>query len=96
MPLLPLLCCCAEHNQLDASSSSAVVTILGDLIPLTQPPMCKSSPHVAGGIALPDSEDSYGIMLPQDLPDVRTYHQGLPQNLDQEAYMKAEGATYYW
>lgn len=45
---------------------------------------------------LPPLVDPQGTVLPQDLPDVRSYHVGLPENLPYKDFMKHEGSTYFW
>jgi len=44
----------------------------------------------------PPATDPHGTVLPQDLPDIRSYREGLPQTLDYQSFMEVEGSTYYW
>lgn len=62
----------------------------------TQPPKCRAASNKLGGIAAPPHVDRDGTVLPQDLPDVRSEAGILPADLNQAAYMKAEGSTYFW
>lgn len=75
---------------------AAGLNVVGQVAVAFQPPKCNTYPDQAGGMDIPPTEDGHGTILPQDLPDMRSHHTGMPQTLDHKHFMKAEGATYYW
>lgn len=76
--------------------TSAAVPLIERLAAKFQPPRCRLDSEACGGIVLPPAIDADGTVLPQDLPDIRSYHVGLPQSLPYKTFMKHEGSTYFW
>jgi len=77
-------------------SCFAAIPLLEGVAQAFLPPACNALPSQAGGLLPPPTTDPHGTLLPQDLPDIRTYRGGLPQNLYYQSFMEAEGSTYYW
>jgi hypothetical protein len=62
----------------------------------SQPVNCRFNSTNVATASMPLQRDKNGVVLPQDLPDVRISPQGLPQTLSTQAFMQQEGSTYYW
>lgn len=77
------------------SLCSAAITILEQAGAASQPLKCRTKATQCGGTELPAADD-YDTVLPQDLPDIRSYHAGLPDKLDYKLFTSIEGPTYHW
>lgn len=89
-------CCLMSYSTALLSVHRAAFGLLPIVAGATQPPKCRAASNKLGGIAAPPHVDRDGTVLPQDLPDVRFEAGILPADLNQAAYMKAEGSTYFW
>jgi hypothetical protein len=77
-------------------SIRTAIKLLEQVAQKFQPPRCNLGDEQCAGVELPPPVDPQGTVLPQDLPDVRSYHVGLPESLPYRDFMKHEGSTYFW